>query len=379
MSVLDLLNKPWAITPHKLDQMCAIYERHQAGEGFDAKSVQAALGLTPRAKQDDGTSYDKQEGVAILDVHGVLAKRMDMFLAISDGTSTSNLVSAVAEAMADPEIHSILLAIDSPGGEVDGTQQIGDAIAASTKPTMAWIDGTGCSAAYWIAAQCGSIYAASDTTNVGSISVLQKHTDYSKANDNAGKSVTYITSGKYKAAANPDSPLSQDDRAYLQGKIDYLCDIFVDAVAEGRGVSADTVWADMGEGKTFFAQQAIDAGLINGIASEADCIAMLVSKNAAASAAITNGKPGAKTMFKAFETEAEYQAEISAAEERGRTAAVAAAASVDTPTESKQKLQSAKLATDIKAHQKRAKAEGRNLTAVQAMLELEAQASAEAA
>ena len=335
MNVTDILNQPWAITPEKLEAMCAVYERHAAGVSLDAAAIKAAIGDT-RGSSSGEAPYTVQNGVAIIPVEGVLAKKMNLFTAISGGASTQMLTDAVNTAIADPLVHSLVLDIDSPGGEVDGTVQIADAVASSPKPTAAWVDGLGCSAAMWIAAQCDIIYAASPTTEVGSISVVMTHTDRSKANESKGLKLTHITTGKYKRMLSGDAPLSQDGLAYGQGKLDFLHTMFVDAVASGRGLSADQVQSTMAEGQTFYAQQAIDIGLIDGIASLDDVIQSLVGDHvaqvsnpgAAASASRTTTKAGAPSMtpFRTFATEADFNAVLTAEFERGQTTAVAAGA-----------------------------------------------------
>lgn len=325
MTILDILNSPWAILESKLEQIVAVYERHAAGEKLSADAIKVAIGSTPKSGQNN-SSYLVDSGVAIVPVHGVLAKKMNLFMDISGGMSTEMIAKAIADANQDPSVHSILLDLDSPGGEVDGTQAVGNAVAASEKPIIAFVDGLGCSAAYWIASQADGIYAASDTSTLGSISVVLKHVDSSKANEASGRTVTYITTGKYKAAANGDNPLSQDDRAYLQDKLNYLNDLFVNTVAEGRGKTPDQVWADMGEGRTFFAQQALSVGMIDGIMTKDALIQKMnadVSKHPG-SKGPGFSKPGATTMFKTFATEADYNAALNAEFERGQAAATTA-------------------------------------------------------
>ncbi len=116
MTVPDILNQPWAITRDKYDQICAVYERHLAGEKLDTAGIQAAIGGNAQGGSQPG--YTVESGVAVIPVEGVLAKRMNLFTAISGGMSTQMLVETVNEAPADASVHSLLLSIDSPGGEV---------------------------------------------------------------------------------------------------------------------------------------------------------------------------------------------------------------------------------------------------------------------
>ena len=335
MTVLDLLNQPWAITPQKLEAMCEVYDRHAAGSKLDESAIQAATGGRASSSDEDDEPYTIDNGVAIIPVCGILAKKMNIFMQFSGGMSTQMLVDAVAQANADPLVHSLLLAVESPGGEVDGTIQIGDAVAQSAKPTAAWIDGMAASAAYWIASQCDSIYASSDTAQVGSVGVIVKHTDMSKANDAQGRKVTYITSGKFKSLGNSDQPLSDDGKDHMQGRIDYLATLFTSAVATGREIDPEQVWASVGDARMCFAQEALALDLIDGIASQDEVVSMLATaysdtfSSGAQASASGNTKVGGGSMFKTFATEAEYNAHIAAVSEQAVNTARAESATTE--------------------------------------------------
>jgi signal peptide peptidase SppA len=324
MRILDILNRPWAILQTKLETIQEIYARHAAGEKIDVEGLKlAAAG----ADDDEAGSYTVQNGVAVVPIDGVISKRMNLFTYFSGGTSTQVLQQMVADAMKDPAVHSIVLAVDSPGGEVDGTQVAANAIreAAKTKPVVALIDGLGASAAYWLASQASQVFITDDTTEVGSIGVVATHTDRSKANEMSGRKVTEVTAGKYKRIASSHAPLSVEGQQTIQDQVDHIYSIFVDAVASGRGVSVDTVLADMADGRIFIGQQAIDAGLVDGISSLDAIITQLnldfvnQQQNPGAKRP-ANRIPGANMSFKVFATEAEYKAALDAEFERGKAA-----------------------------------------------------------
>jgi signal peptide peptidase SppA len=324
MKILDILNRPWAILDTKLQSMQDVYERHAAGEKFDVEGLKAALGeRTDNSGGDSGYTVDN--GVAIVPIEGVLSKRMNLMSYFSGGTSTQELQQTLDAVAKDPAVHSAILSIDSPGGEVDGTQLAANAIAQlnKTKQVIAFVDGQADSGAYWLASQASKIFMADDTTEVGSIGVVVTHVDRSKANEMAGRKVTEVTAGKYKRVASTHNPLTPDGHQALQNQVDPIYTVFIDDVAEGRGVSVDTVLADMAEGRIFIGQQAIDAGLVDGVSSIAAIVAQLnedfqqQQQNPGATRP-ANRIPGANSMFKTFATEAEYTAALSAEFERGK-------------------------------------------------------------
>lgn len=266
--LLNVINAPWAIQPDKLAQIQAAYQLRAAGGHADLAAIEARLG---KPLKNEAQGYQLVRGVAIVPLHGVITKRANLFHDISGGASCELVGRDLRAALADPEVKAIILHVDSPGGTVDGTQQLTNLVAeaAKLKPLATLADGTMASAAYWIgsAAGPGSVFIADTTTNVGSIGVVGAHTDISKAEEAAGRKTKEIYSGRYKRIASSYAPLSEEGEAYLQAQTDYLYELFVDAVAEARGADVETVLANMAEGREFFGQQAIDAGLVDGIAT----------------------------------------------------------------------------------------------------------------
>lgn len=274
MNLLDILTAPWAIQPEKLVEIQDIYGRHLKGEKIDIAGIEARIGQ-PLQKGKQG--YDVINGVAVIPVVGVIAKRMNMFSKISDGVSTQLVERDFADAMANPDVKAIILETDSPGGAVDGTSELGKRIYYSRgqKPIVTWANGLIASAAYWIGTAADQIYISSDTTKVGSIGVITRHVDYSKMDEKEGVKQTLIYAGKYKAVGADNAPLSDEDRAIIQADIDYLYSIFVDTVAKHRGVDAATVLDNMADGRIFTGQQAIDSGMVDGVATLEELIIAL--------------------------------------------------------------------------------------------------------
>ena len=172
-------------------------------------------------------------------------------------------------ALNDPQVKAICFYIDSPGGTVDGTQELANLIYENrgSKPIIGYSDGMVCSAAYWIFSAMDQRFISGDTVQVGSIGVVSTHVDISKLEDQIGIKTTEITAGKFKRIASMHSPLSDDGRATIQDQVDHLYSVFVGDVARNLGVGVDQVLADMADGKTFFGKQAIAAGMVDGVST----------------------------------------------------------------------------------------------------------------
>lgn len=264
----DLVGSAWAITPSMLEQLQAIYTMHLRGEKIDIHAIEASLG---RPLNNQQRSYDVVDGIAVLGIQGAIAPKANLFTQISGGASAQLLQRDLASALEDPRVDGIVLSIDSPGGSVFGSPDLARAVFAGrqVKPIVAHTDGMMASAAYWIGSAAHSIYNSGPTVMVGSIGVVARHINA------GGQGVTEITAGAYKRIASDTGPLTKEGRAYMQAQVDYFYEVFVDHVGEHRGVSAEQVLEDMADGRIFIGQQAIDAGLVDGVATLSELIARM--------------------------------------------------------------------------------------------------------
>jgi signal peptide peptidase SppA len=251
--------RAWALLPAKLDELNSVVERRLAGDKLDFSLAEAGKSGN-RAEEP----YQIVDGVAVLPVYGVLDKRMNLLMAMSGGTSTELLARDFKKALADPEATAILLDIESPGGAVDGVKEVADLIyqARGRKPVVAFGNDLMASGAYWIGSAATTVMAT-ETAILGSIGVAMMHYDLSGRDAQAGIKRTAIFAGKYKRIASDEKPLSAEGQAYLQGMVDQLYGIFVEAVARQRQQDPDTVQATMADGRLFIGNAARQAGLID--------------------------------------------------------------------------------------------------------------------
>ena len=92
-----------------------------------------------------------------------------------------------------------------------------------------------------------------------------------------GVSTTLVHAGKYKVKGNPFEPLSDEARAALQADVDDVYALFVADVAAGRGASDADVRSGYGEGRVLSAARAVDAGLVDRVATFEDVVSGLVA------------------------------------------------------------------------------------------------------
>lgn len=201
------------------------------------------------------------KSIGVIPIRGVIDRETSFF-----GTSTEEIGANLTQMVENDRVSSILLDIDSPGGNVFGVEELAGQIreAKQVKPVGAVTPGMMASAAYWIGSQADFV-AAAPSAMVGSIGVYTVHEDMSKLLEREGVDVSLISAGKHKVDGNPFEPLSKEARADMQTQVDQYYRMFTGSVAQGRGISQTKVLSDYGQGKVFTAGEAMSAGLVDSV------------------------------------------------------------------------------------------------------------------
>ncbi len=253
----------WAI---RADGLPRVLELARAFGNRDAQS--RTLGHRGALAGPPSTLATDAPGVAVIPLTGVLTPHGSFLSYLFGGgfDGVQGFRDQLARAAEDPSVAAIVLDVDSPGGSVGLIPEAAADVRAARdiKPVYAVANTQAASGAFWIAAQATEFYA-SPSAMVGSVGVYYMHADWSKANADMGVDVSYIHAGEYKTEGNPDEPLSDAARAAWQADADNLYAQFVSDIAAGRDVSAETVRSDYGQGRPLLAQDALAAGMIDGV------------------------------------------------------------------------------------------------------------------
>ena len=278
--VLDeFMRTPWALHPAALTKFSRVLLNWQAGTPVSPEVMAAIAGdKAAREVRRQQAAAVSAGGIAVLPLYGILTQRGNMADDISGpgSCSTQQFSQSLRQALADPSVSQILLDIDSPGGSVYGTSELGDEIfrARSTKPIIGIANSLAASAAYWIGSACSEFYCTPGG-EVGSIGVYTAHADYSQALAADGVNVTLISAGKYKVEGNPYGPLDEEARAAIQQSIDAYYAMFARAVSRGRGVGVAQVRDGMGQGRCLSAPDALAQHMIDGVATFDDIVSTM--------------------------------------------------------------------------------------------------------
>ncbi|HIC81915.1 MAG TPA: S49 family peptidase [Kiloniellaceae bacterium] len=217
-----------------------------------------------------------RKGVATIPITGPIFRYANLFTRVSGATSIDGTARDLRQALDNVQVRGILLSIDSPGGTVNGTNELAKMVraAAEQKPVIAYVSNAGASGAYWIASAAGRIFL-DETAQVGSIGVIATYIDDSKRERPRGvQQVTFVSSQSPNKAPDLES---EEGRVILQSRVDQLAQIFIEKVAENRGVDVDTVVEDFGRGGVRVGADAVAAGMADGISTYEDVLGRLAS------------------------------------------------------------------------------------------------------
>lgn len=261
--------EPWAMTQSVLQTLLTIADR-SSNESLEA--IEARLGQP----LDNTQKASVRDGVAIIPVVGPCFRYANLLTRVSGATSYGVLAQDMTTALDDSRIHHLILTIDSPGGEVNGCAELAQLIheAKQQKPILAYVSGDAASGAYWMASACTEI-VASPTSGLGSIGVVGV---YRRAAEDDGNVLEIVSSQSPHKRLNPDD---DQDRLRLQTRIDALADVFIQAVANYRGIDPETVITDYGGGDLWIGQQAVDQGLADRLGTFESLLAEITQENPA--------------------------------------------------------------------------------------------------
>lgn len=214
------------------------------------------------------------DGIAVIEISGVLIHRGGWVGQSSGQTSYEGIAAQIEAAASDPSVRGVALEIDSFGGEVAGVFDLADRIRAlrRAKPVWAFVAEHAFSAGYALASQADRIVLPR-TGAVGSIGVVVMHADLSGQLDQEGARVTLIHAGSHKIDGNPYEPLPASVRDDIQREIDVLWFLFAETVAAGRAGRLSQDGAMATEAATYRGADAVTAGLADEVTDLAQGLA----------------------------------------------------------------------------------------------------------
>jgi protease-4 len=215
--------------------------------------------------QQDSVSWGG-DAVGLVRVEGGIGMR-----AATGGSVSSEVVlDQIRQAQANDRVKAIVVLINSPGGAVVPADEIYQALRDATKPVVAVMGDVAASGGYYIACGADKILAH-PATLTGSIGVYGRLFNAAELLEKLGVEGIIVRSGDSKAVGNVFERPTEEQLAIEQAIVDELHELFVSAVAEGRGMDPEVV-RGLADGRPYTGRQALELGLIDEFGGLSDAI-----------------------------------------------------------------------------------------------------------
>jgi signal peptide peptidase SppA len=222
--------------------------------------------LDRRVERGQMAAYPNVEGVAIIEVEGTLVEKGAWIGMDCGETSYEGLRMQVERVRRDASVKAVVLEVDSFGGQVSGCFETAAALRrlAAEKPMIAILSSHACSAAYLLASQASRIVMP-EFGFAGSIGAITFHLDVSRQLDEAGVTVTVISSGAHKSDFTPVSPLPEDVAARARADLDSVRARMAEVIGAARGKRLDAAAALATEAICLSGANALKAGMVDAL------------------------------------------------------------------------------------------------------------------
>jgi protease-4 len=216
-----------------------------------------------------------RDKVALIDVEGMILNAKTSGL-LGDGDNMMSLFRERLDAARDDRhVKAVVLRINSPGGAVTASdimyQDLLTFRRETGKPVVACMMDVAASGAFYLAMAADRVYAH-PTTVTGSIGVIMSLYNAQGLFEKIGVSSSPIKSGPNKDIGNPARPMTEEERAILQGMVDSFYAQFVQVVVRGRGLREERVRA-LADGRIYTGLDAQKLGLVDEVGYLEDAIA----------------------------------------------------------------------------------------------------------
>lgn len=276
--LLAITNGMWLIQPEFVFASAGLVQRVLNGEQIyaydddsddDEVKFKGAFCISPLGAVSYGSRYnpfqEAQPGsTAVIGMSGPIMKYDNC-----GDPGTKTYASLIEKAGRHPNINSVIIVADSPGGTVDGTMDLAAQVKkfkqTYNKPILTFVDGLMASAMYWIGSGADEIIANNETATIGSIGTMLSFADVQPMWEKEGVKFHYITADASVDKNKDFQEARKGNYGLVKEKLNAINDVFLSSVKSNRAGKLDLKKENVLTGKTYLAQDALDAGLIDSI------------------------------------------------------------------------------------------------------------------
>ncbi len=197
---------------------------------------------------------------------------------IEDGNESeidyNKIVPIIDKLAEDTKVKALVLRVNSPGGSVYGSAQIGEALdhfQAKGKPVVVSMGDYAASGGYWISAKADRIFS-DPMTLTGSIGIYGRFPCIEGTVQKLGVNVDMVATNPEAVFPNLFEPLEESQHRVLQAAVERGYDQFVKRVSEGRHMPEERV-RRIADGRVWDGQMAVKIGLVDQLGGLEEAIA----------------------------------------------------------------------------------------------------------
>jgi protease IV len=205
------------------------------------------------------------------------------------------------ELRQDKSVKALVLRVNSPGGSVAASEEIGREIELTrqVKPVIVSMGTYAASGGYWISAAADRIFAL-PTTVTGSIGVFDIQFDVQKLAADYGVTFDRVKTGKFADAETVFRPKTPEEMAIVQREVDWIYGQFIDKVSAGRKLPRAKV-EEIAQGRVWSGVDAKKLGLVDEMGGLAAAISYAARKAGLGSSFRVVEYPGKKDLQEELE------------------------------------------------------------------------------
>lgn len=212
-----------------------------------------------------------RERIVVIPVRGLISSGVSGRIGAS---MVDDIKIQLRQAEQDSRVKAVVLAIDSPGGEVTASDNLYNAVrrVRAVKPVVVSMGSMATSGGYYTA--CGGSYLmANPTTFTGSIGVIIQSLRYNELLNKIGVAPVTFKSGAFKDMLSGSREMTEEEKAYVQKLVMQTYDVFLGVVARERHLEAATLRTGIADGRVVSGTDALTAKLIDGLGEIEDAYA----------------------------------------------------------------------------------------------------------
>ena len=238
--------------------------------------------VTPADLVAAADKEDESDRVAVYYAYGDIVDQAPAN-PFSSNTATIQTMPTIRELQKlrkDDDVKAVVIRVNSGGGSAFASEQIWHEVQLlkAVKPVVISMGGMAASGGYYISCGANRIFAEPSTL-AGSIGIFGMIPDATELlTQKMGLHFDVVKTNKHADFGAPSvygmlgRPFTGEESSLMQAEIERGYDLFISRVAEGRGISKDSVDA-IGQGRVWTGEQALKRGLVDKLGNLDDAIA----------------------------------------------------------------------------------------------------------